>query len=391
MRSGAVVAAVLAGMFGLARGPARAEPMVGGARLEPATFGDLVGWPADDHAAALRTFRRSCQPLLQGEASPRPAAAAGDLRAACEAALTSADAPGGYEARRFFERWFTPFRVVPPSGAGFLTGYFEPELAGSEVPSPDFTAPLLARPDDLVSLSPGETLPGLDPTLQATRRAGDGFEPYPDRGAIQDGALGDRARPLLYLRDPVDVFITQVQGSARVRLPDGRALRVAYAGRNGHPYTSVGRLMVQQGLVPLPEMNLERMTAWLREHPTEGRALMRQNRSYVFFRIARELAPEDGPIGGAGVPLTPGRSLAVDRTLWPYGLPVWLEGELPRPEGGAEPLRRLMVAQDTGTAIVGPARGDFYFGSGAEAGTRAGLLRHPVAFTVLLPRPGLDR
>jgi membrane-bound lytic murein transglycosylase A len=127
--------------------------------------------------------------------------------------------------------------------------------------------------------------------------------------------------------------------------------------------------------------------AWLRANPDEGRAIMRRNRSYVFFRLADELDPAEGPIGGAGLPLTPGRSLAVDRTLWSYGLPFWLEGELPLAEGGAEPLRRLMIAQDTGTAIVGPARGDFFFGSGAGAGTRAGLLRHPTRFVVLSPKP----
>ena len=134
-------------------------------------------------------------------------------------------------------------------------------------------------------------------------------------------------------------------------------------------------------------MNLERLTAWLRAQPDGGRAVMWRNRSFVFFRVADELAAEDGPIGGAGLPLTPGRSLAVDRTLWSYGLPFWLDGELPLAGGGGEPLRRVMIAQDTGTAIVGPARGDFFFGSGAEAGTRAGLLRHPVRFVVLTPKP----
>lgn len=383
MRPGPVLAALVAAAVA---GQASADPVVGGARLRPAAFADLAGWPDDDHGAAFRTFRRSCPAVLSGDAPPRPAQEPGRLRKACEAAAALGGEPDGLQARLFFERWFAPFRVVPPSGAGFLTGYFEPEVEGSAVATPHFTAPLLARPDDLVSLSPGETLPGLDPALQAARRGPEGWEPYPDRAAIEAGALGALARPLLYLRDPVDVFIIQVQGSARVRLADGRALRVAYAGRNGHPYTSIGRLMVQRGLVPLPEMNLERMTAWLRANPEQGRALMRENRSYVFFRVADELSPEDGPIGGAGVPLTPERSLAVDRTLWAYGLPVWLEGELPRPEGAPEPLRRLMIAQDTGSAILGPARGDYYFGSGAAAGTRAGLLRHPVGFTVLLPR-----
>jgi membrane-bound lytic murein transglycosylase A len=170
-------------------------------------------------------------------------------------------------------------------------------------------------------------------------------------------------------------------------LPDGSALRVAYAGRNGHAYTSIGRVLVERGEIPLPEMSLERLMGWLRDHPGPARELMRLNRSYIFFRIATELKPEDGPIGGAGVPLTPGRSLAVDRSLWSYGLPVWLDGERPLSLERSEPLRRLMIAQDTGSAIVGPARGDFYVGSGPEAGTQAGLMRHPVRFVVLRPKP----
>jgi membrane-bound lytic murein transglycosylase A len=191
----------------------------------------------------------------------------------------------------------------------------------------------------------------------------------------------------VFVRDAVEVFVIQVQGSARIRLADGSIVRVAYAGRNGLPYTSIGRILVERGHIPLAEMSLERLMAWLRANPEAGREVMRQNRSYVFFRRADELDPADGPIGGAGIPLTPGRSLAVDRTLWSYGLPFWLEGELPLAHGGSEPLRRLMIAQDTGTAIVGPTRGDFFFGSGPEAGTRAGLLRHATRFVVLLPKP----
>jgi membrane-bound lytic murein transglycosylase A len=222
--------------------------------------------------------------------------------------------------------------------------------------------------------------------LQAARRTAQGYEPYPDRQAIEGGALGERAKPIVYLREPGEAFIIHVQGSARIRLPDGSVMRVAYAGRNGQPYTSIGRLLVEAGEMSLDDMSLERLMGWLRDHPAEARALMWRNRSYIFFREATELAPEAGPIGGAGVPLVPGRSLAVDRGLWSYGLPFWLEGEMPLPQGGVEPLRRLMIAQDTGSAIVGPARGDFFVGSGPKAGTIAGLLRHPVHFIVLRPK-----
>jgi membrane-bound lytic murein transglycosylase A len=357
---------------------------VGDARLEPVAFTDLSGWPEDDHAAAFAAFRRTCEAMAKGQPSLRPAAAvAPDLAAICRDALKAAAAA---DPRGFFERSFQPFRVLPPGKDGFLTGYFEPEVQGSLDRTEAFPAPLLARPDDLVTISQGESLPGLEPGLGAARRTPAGFEPYPDRAAIEDGALGERAHPVVHLSGPVDAFIIHVQGSARIRLPDGRAVRVAYAGRNGQPYTSIGRILVESGAVPLAEMNLERLTGWLRAHPEEGRAVMRRNRSFIFFRLADELDPQGGPLGGAGVPLTAGRSLAVDRSLWPYGLPFWLDGMLPRPEGGSEPLRRLMIAQDTGSAILGPARGDFFAGSGPRAGTQAGLMRHPARFIVFLPR-----
>jgi membrane-bound lytic murein transglycosylase A len=310
-----------------------------------------------------------------------------DLVRVCRAALQlgSLDTAA---ARRFFEDQFEAFRIVPPAAKGFLTGYYEPEFAGSREKTSDFTVPLLARPEDLITIPQGQSLPGLEPGLQAARQTPNGYEPYPDRAAIEDGALGPRARPIVHLREPGEAFIIHVQGSARIRLADGSALRVAYAGRNGQPYTSIGRWLIEAGEIKLEDMSLERLMGWLRDHPDEARALMRRNRSYIFFREATELSPEDGPIGGAGVPLMPGRSLAVDRSLWSYGLPFWLEGEMPTSSGGSETLRRLMIAQDTGSAIVGPARGDFYVGSGDEAGTVAGLIRHRVDFVVLRPKPG---
>ncbi len=163
-------------------------------------------------------------------------------------------------------------------------------------------------------------------------------------------------------------------------------MRIAYAGRNGHPYSSIGRIMVRDGLLPLAEAQLEGIKGWLRAHPEEGRRVMGMNASYVFFRIADELPEEAGPIGGAGLPLTPWRSIAVDRNLWAYGLPVWLETTLPRGAGPGEPFAKLTIAEDTGSAILGPARADLYHGSGAEAGRRAGALRHPMRFVVLWPR-----
>jgi membrane-bound lytic murein transglycosylase A len=357
------------------------------ARLEPLAFSDLAGWEADDHAAAFRAFLRSCRALEDASAELRPAQAPqGDILAVCREALKTPGA-GKAEAKRFFETYFQPHAVAPHTGQGFLTGYYEPEFQGSRTPDSTYRIPLLDRPQDLVSTPQGETLPGIEKGLQAARRNAHGYEPYPDRAAIEDGALGDLARPIVYLREPGEAFIIHVQGSARIRLSDGSVMRVAYAGRNGRPYTSIGRVLVQQGTMDLESMTLAKLMGWLKDHPEPAKALMRQNQSYIFFREAKELALEDGPVGGAGHPLVPGRSLAVDRSLWAYGLPVWLDGQLPLALDKAEPLRRLMIAQDTGSAIVGPARGDFFFGSGEEAGRRAGLLRHPVRFVVLQPKP----
>ena len=384
--SRALAGAVLL-LAGLSMLELKAEPAASAARLAQLSFADLDGWSDDDHGAAFAVFRRSCRALVDASPVLRPASpASAHLRAACVAALALPDSPGRVVARAFFEAHFQPMHVRPPSGEGFLTGYFEPEYDGSLTRTAEFATPLLARPDDLVTVPQGETLTGLEPGLQAARRVNAGFMPYPDRTAIETGALGDLARPVVFLRDAVDAFVIHVQGSARIRLADGRIVRVAYAGRNGHPYTSIGRILVEGGHIPLAEMSLERLTAWIRAHPDEGRDLMRANRSFIFFRLADELDPVDGPIGGAGVPLTAGRSLAVDRGLWSYGLPFWLEGELPLSGGGSEPLRRLTIAQDTGSAIVGLARGDFFFGSGPDAGTRAGLLRHATRFVVLSPK-----
>ncbi len=377
---------LLAALAGLALGPALAEPLrVGTARLEPVEGTALPGFPGPDPQAALDAFRRICA-APPVPVAPQVTGSAADLAASCARAATL---PAS-EAADFFATRFSAYRVIQPGpeGAperrrGFLTGYFEPELEGSAEAAPGFATPVLARPDDLVSFAPGETRPGLDPALRAARAGETGFAPYPDRAAIEDGALGARAQPLLYLRDPVDLFVLQVQGSGRVRLTDGRAVRVLYDGRNGRPYTSVAKLIVREGHLPLEGLTLARWTGWLRAHPETGRRLMRANEAYIFFKLAPVEDATLGPPGAAGVALSPGRSLAVDANLWRYGLPFWLEGNVAGESGPG----RLVVAADTGSAIVGPARGDLYLGTGAQAGIRAGDLRDAVGFVVLLPKP----
>jgi membrane-bound lytic murein transglycosylase A len=363
---------VIALLFAAPCAFAQSPPIVSDAALVPVAYTDLNGWGVDDHAAALATFHRTC--AIGG--------AARELSRVCAAALALSPTDAG-NARRFFEQNFDPYRVDKP---GFLTGYFEPEIEGARIATARFTAPLLSRPADLVQpLAAGEA-PDLDAVLTAARRVGDRLEAFPDRAAIEAGALGQSAVPLVYV-DPVDAFVAHVQGSVRVKLADGTVMRLAFSGKNGQPYTSIGRVLAQALDVPPADMTMDKVVTWLRANAAEARRTMQLNRSYIFFRIADELNVDAGPLGAAGIPLTPGRSLAVDRAQWSYGLPFFLEARLPEPDGAAKETARLVVAQDTGTAILGVARADLFFGSGIEAGLRAGLVRQAMRLTVLWPKP----
>ncbi len=364
-------------------------------RLTAIGFADLAGFADDDHLEAFRDWRRSAEalaadlpPTRQGVAIP-PA-----IRRIARLALAQ-DVPDRAAARAFFVEHFRPFRIDPDGErrAGFVTGYYEPLLRGSPSPSPEYSAPVLGRPGDLVSFAPGKTPPGLDPALSGARRGADGrLEPYPDRAAIEAAAEGGATRPILWLEDHVELFLAQVQGSARVALPDGRVVRLAYDGRNGQPYTSIGRILIEEGAIQPSQMSLAALKAWLRRHGQRpgdaGRKLMQRNRSYVFFKLEERFDPNQGPTGGAGVALTPLRSIAVDRRLWPYHAPFWIEADAPWRGPAPSPFRRLMIAQDTGSAILGPARADIFFGTGEAAGERAGDIRHDAHFVVLLPVGG---
>lgn len=353
MRWAAAALGALASATALIPGATRAA---GAYRLQALSFAELDGWAADDHAAAFAAFRRSCLARRAGSSADR------GLAPICRQAMARPHLSAS-QAKTFFERHFGPERVVPEGGDGFLTGYFEPEYRGSLTPTPVFTTPLLSPP----------------------ARGRGHHQPLPDRAAIETGALGRAVRPLVYL-DPVEAFVVHVQGSARIRLPDDRVIRVGFAGRNGQPYTAIGRVLSQRENIPPKQMGLAGLMAWLRAHPDQATDVMRLNKSYIFFRRSVASGSGEGPVGGAGVALTPGRSLAIDHGVWSYGLPVWLEGELARPDGETGPLHRLVVAQDTGAAIVGAARGDLFVGTGVEAGAQAGAMRHPVRFIVLRPR-----
>ena len=350
--------------------PAEEALCRGGFILNRASFAGLVGFEADDHLAAFRAFALSCAaisakaPPLRAAVSPAPG-----LPAVAQAALRQPPRCDA-EAKRFFETYFAPYRICAyPAHAdanGFVTGYYEPVVAGAVTKSGEYTAPVLGRPASL---------------RQGT--------PYHDRAAIDSGAAEGDAPVLVWLRDAVEVFLIQVQGSAKVRLPDGRLLRLVYAGRNGHPYTSIGRILIESGAIAERAMSLAALKQWIRangQNPGDaGRALMQRNRSYVFFSLQEDDGSGRGPLGGQGVGLSPLRSLAVDRSIWSYGLPFWITADLPWFGPVSTPFRRLMIAQDTGSALTGPARFDIFFGSGDDAGARAGDIRHGSAAYVLLP------
>ncbi len=352
-----------------------------GARLEldksPIAFSQIAGWTADDHTAAFGAFRQSCKGLLAQDDADQ------QIRALCEQALSAAGRPSSDEARVFFETNFRAYAVARPETGAMVTGYYEPDVRGSLDPSDEFPVPVYALPDDLALLAPDENPEGLATDLTAVRHTSDGPVPYYTRQEIEEGALHGRGLELAFLADPCEAFVMQVQGSGRIRLPDGSALPIGFAGKNGHPYTSIGKVLVERGELDPAAASLGRLLEWLRADPQRGRRLMWENKSYPFFRI-RDGAADASPTGALGAPLTPGRSLAVDPRYHRLGLPIWVSApDLTDMSGDG--FTRLMIAQDTGSAIRGPVRGDVYWGSGEEAGRIAGITRHTCDFHILIP------
>lgn len=349
-----------------------------GAAVMPAssaTLANLPGWADAPMAASLSAFRRNCPTLAVRAPAYAPVCAA-------QAALPdTVDDPA---ARAFFETWFRPVRVGA-EGSGFLTGYFEPEIAAARVRSEAFPVPVYRRPADLVEIDPGGAPAGFPADLTFARRTKAGLVPYPDRAAINAGALDGRGLELAFLADPVDAFFMQVQGSARLRFRDGGTLRVNYAGKTGHPYTAIGRIVVEEGHIPREELDYKRLRDWLKAHPAAAARIMDRNRSYIFFAPVDGLDANDGPLGAAGFPLIPEVSLAVDPDHNAFGTPIWIDARLPASDTADAPFRRLMIGEDRGSAIIGAARGDVFFGSGDAAGERAGRIRHGATFYRLVP------
>lgn len=355
--------------------------------FDPVPFSELPGWAADDHLAAFRAFLRSARILVRttGTTPGKTKTADTLLIATAERALAlAAGIAAARDARAFFEESFVPRRVVHDGAEGLLTGYYEPVLAGSRKPEGPFRIPVYRRPPDLVNLVREEERGALADGLTHARKTADGVAPYATRAEIESGALQGRGLELVWLADPVDTFFMHVQGSGRIRLPDGTTIRITYDGKNGHPYTSIGRVLIDAGHFAPGDMTLAALKTWLAADPGRGRRIMQENRSFVFFR---ELANEDdGPLGALEIPLSEGRSLAVDTGFHAIGTPVYVSAPTLKPWGGAQGFARLMIAQDVGSAIRGPERGDLYFGSGDEAGQLAGGTKHPGRFFVLLPR-----
>ena len=355
-------------------------------RLIPVGFDDLPGWRNDRLSAALSAFRRSA---FHAISSPYRTGSLGLEAASFLPAFRKVlpiEADDEAAARAFFEDCFAPCRVLPEDGsAGLVTGFYEPELDGSREQTPRFQVPLLAPPEDLVKIGDDNRPAGLDPYLAFARALGSLLVEYHDRAAIEGGALGAGARPIAWVEHRVDAFFIHVQGAARLRLPDGDLMRITYAAKSGQRFTGPGKVLAELGEIPLERVTMQSIRAWFAANPHRTDEILHRNRSYIFFREAPVDDPSLGPVAAAKVPLTAGRSIAVDRLLHTFGTPVFVSAPTLTAFGGGG-FARLMVAQDTGSAIVGAARGDLFAGSGDAAGEIAGVVRNAADFFVLVPK-----
>jgi membrane-bound lytic murein transglycosylase A len=361
---------------------------ISGSQYAPVAWSDIAGWREDDHLQAYKAFRTSCNPIAAQHTLPADPKALGiSLRDPCRAAK-AADITDSAKARAFFEENFLPLRISRlGEDQGFVTGYYEPIIDGSRTKTDVYTVPVYRRPSNLFVRGYNQNSVGLPNKGEVFRKIGRRkLVPYYDRAEIEDGAIAGRGLEICWLKNQTDLLFTQIQGSARVRLEDGSTIRINYDAHNGYPYTAVGRILIDRGIIPKDQMSMQRIREWMDQNPDGANELRRQNRSYVFFREV-QLSDKDEAVGAQGVPLTPGRSIAVDKSLHVYGTPFFIEGVLPiESEQSKTPFRRLMVAQDTGSAITGPARADIYFGAGADAGRVSGRLKNSVRFVILVPK-----
>lgn len=356
-------------------------------QLLPVTYQDLKGWNADNHQETLNPFQKSCIRFLK--LSPDKDTGlntkAMDWQLACKK-LPDIQTATTEQSRLFFEDNFIPYQIISAGEkTGLFTGYYEASLRGSPIQTGVYQTPLRSRPKDLVMVNLGEFVPDLKGQRIAGKVRDGQLKPYEDRQMIETGKLPkEMDKPLYWVDSAVDAFFLQVQGSGVVTLPDGQAVRVGYDGQNGHPYTAIGKELITRGALTKENVSMQSIRDWLSKNPDEAVEVMRANKSYVFFRKLET----DGPVGGEGVVLTPERSLAIDSSIWPYGVPMFIDVE--HPQGDAN-IQKLMVAQDTGGAIRGNIRGDFFWGYGDNAAANAGLMKSKGALWVLLPKTDISK
>jgi membrane-bound lytic murein transglycosylase A len=362
--------------------------VINGSQYVPVAWTDVTGWDDDDHLAAFKTFRASCKAIsAQPGTATDPRALGMSLREPCRAAKT-ADISDSAKAGAFFKEYFRPLQISRlGEDVGFVTGYYEPILDGSRTKTDIYNVPVYRRPSNLFVRGYTQDSPELPNKGEVFRKIGRRkLVPYYDRAQIEDGAIAGRGLEICWLKSQTDLLFAQIQGSARIRLQDGSTIRINYAAHNGYPYTPVGRILIDRGIIPKDQMSMQKIREWMDQNPDAANDVRRQNRSYIFFREV-PLSDKDEAVGAQGVPLTPGRSIAVDKSLHVYGTPFFIEGKLPiESEQSKTPFHRLMIAQDTGSAITGPARADLYFGAGADAGRVSGRLKNNANFIMLVPK-----
>ncbi len=361
--------------------------------LRPQSFADLPGWGDDDPSALFAALRACRRHILQVKPYKTGSLGltVGDLMPLLDAA-EAAESGNAAEARAFFEAHCQPFKVERADGEpGFVTAFYEPEIDVSATPGGEWRFPFYRRPDDLVDLDDGNRPSFLDPSYAFARQTENGIEPYADRLAIDNGYLDGRGLEIAWAKSRIDVFFVHVQGAARLRYPDGSLRRITYAAKAGHPFSPIGRLLIDRGEIAPADISMQSIRAWLRAHPDEADAVMAHNRSYIFFREAEVEDEALGPVAAAKVPLVPGRALAIDRRIHTFGFPFYIHSRSLTHLDAGQPFQRLMLALETGTAIVGPARGDIFTGSGDEAGELAGTVRNAADFHILIPRRAAER
>lgn len=361
--------------------------------LRPIPFADLEGWSADDPSALIGLMRQ-CLQHVTGVKAYRTGSlglTTSDLIPLLEAAAAFEPSDAA-SARAFFEQHCVAFRIDrADTERGFVTGFYEPEIEVSATPDDVWRFPLYRRPDDLVNVDDSNRPATMDPSYVFGLAQDGVISPYADRKAIDQGHLHGRNLEIASAKSKVDVFFVHVQGAARLIYPDGRVGRITYAAKAGHAFSPIGRKLIDLGEIRPADISMQSIRAWLGAHPDRVDEILWHNPSYIFFREADVSGLELGPIAAAKVPLAAGRSLAVDRLIHTFGFPFFIQSETLTHLDGGKPFRRLMLALDTGSAIVGPARGDIFTGSGAEAGEQAGTIRNAADFHILIPKAAAER